>query len=50
MLINESMGELGDEAKSIDLARVIFDKIIDRQHLGLDHALNFVIEEIQQNF
>lgn len=50
MLINESAGELESEAKSIDLARRIFEKVIEKQELGTDTALSFVKNEIQQVF
>lgn len=50
MLINESAGELEPTAKSIDLARKIFEKVIEKQELGIDHALSYVKNEIQQAF
>lgn len=50
MLVNESAGELENEAKSIDLARKIFEKVIEKQELGTDIALSFVKSEIQSVF
>lgn len=50
MLVNESAGELEEEAKSIDLARKVFEKVIEKQELGTDVALSFVKNEIQQVF
>ncbi len=50
MLVNESAGGLPPEAKSIDLARKIFEKEIEKQGLGTDVALSFVKNEIQQLF
>ncbi|MEO9966248.1 MAG: hypothetical protein ABJF11_10690 [Reichenbachiella sp.] len=50
MLVNEAAGELDVEAKSIDLARKVFEKVIEKQELGTDVALSFVKNEIQQVF
>ena len=50
MLINESAGDLDSEAKSIDLARRIFDKVYEKPQLNADVALTFIKEEIQRTF
>ncbi|SMD36915.1 hypothetical protein SAMN04488029_3141 [Reichenbachiella faecimaris] len=50
MLVNEASGELEQEAMSIDLARKVFEKVIEKQELGTDVALSFVKNEIQQVF
>lgn len=50
MLVNESAGDLDPEAKSIDLARRIFELVIEKQEFGTDIALSFVKNEIQQVF
>lgn len=50
MIINEAAGELAEDAKGIDLARKVFDKVIEREQLGIEVALSFVKEEIQQTF
>ena len=50
MIINEAAGELLEEAKGIDLARKVLDKVIEREQLGIEVALSFVKEEIQQTF
>ncbi len=50
MIINESAGEVNGEAKSIELARKIFEKEIQRQQMGTELALNFIKEEIQRAF
>ncbi len=50
MLINESAGDLEEGAKSIDLARKVFDKVYEKPQLNADVALSFVKEEIQRTF
>lgn len=50
MIVNEAAGALDESAKSIDLARQIFNNIMEREQLQVDLALVFVKEEIQQNF
>lgn len=50
MIINESAGEMEGEAKSIDLSRRIFDKVMQKQDLIADVALTFVKDEIRQTF
>lgn len=50
MIINESGGQMSEEARSIELARCIFDKVIEKEKLVVEHALTFVKEEIQQSF
>lgn len=50
MIVNEAAGALDESARSIDLARQIFNNIIEREQLQVDRALIFVKEEIQQNF
>lgn len=48
MIINESATNLDESAMSIDLSRAVFEKIIEKEHLGIDSALSFVKQEIQQ--
>lgn len=50
MLVNESVNELADGAQSIDLARRVFEKILERQEIGTDFALAFVKQEIRLLF
>ncbi|UXX81209.1 hypothetical protein N7E81_08885 [Reichenbachiella carrageenanivorans] len=50
MLINESAGDLNPEGMSIELARKVFEKVIEKQELGTDAALSFIKNEIQQVF
>ncbi|MCV9386891.1 DUF7935 family protein [Reichenbachiella ulvae] len=50
MIINEAAGSLEESAKGIDLARRIFERVMDREYLQIDHALMYIKEEIQQNF
>ncbi len=49
-LINESAAELTDEAKAIDLAKIIFGKIAEKEFNHIDSALSFIKQEIQQLF
>ncbi len=50
MIINESAGEMEEKAKSIDLSRKIFDKVMEKGQLNIEVALSFVKNEIQQSF
>ncbi|MBU2914534.1 MULTISPECIES: hypothetical protein [Reichenbachiella] len=50
MIVNECASSLGEDAKSIDLARKVFERVMEREHLQVDYALVFIKEEIQQNF
>lgn len=49
-LINEAAAELTDEAKAIDLAKIIFGKIAEKEFNHIDSALSFMKQEIQQLF
>lgn len=50
MMVNESAGDLAEEARSIDLAKRIFDKSVGKERLVAESALSFVKQEIQQSF
>ncbi|WP_109831134.1 DUF7935 family protein [Reichenbachiella versicolor] len=48
LIINDSTTGMTEETPSVELAKVIFEKIIEREHLAVDSALSFVKKEIQQ--
>ena len=48
--INESAGAMKDDATSIDLARQIFQAVLDKKVEPLSHALSELKKEIQQIF
>lgn len=50
MTINEAAGELNEDAKSLDLGKVIFDKTVQRQQQAVDFALQHLKEEIGEVF
>lgn len=50
MTINESAGELEVESKSLDLAKIIFDKTLQRQQQAVDFALRHMKQEIGEVF
>jgi hypothetical protein len=50
MTINESAGELNQEAKALDLGKVIIDKTVQSQQQGVDFALQHLKEEIAEVF
>ncbi|PIB34376.1 hypothetical protein BFP72_02525 [Reichenbachiella sp. 5M10] len=50
MMVNDCAGTMNEDATSMDLARSVFEKVMEREHLQVDYARAFVKEEIQQNF
>jgi len=50
MMINESAGQMGAEATGIDLAKKIFEQVMERKTDPIGHALSELKKEIQQAF
>jgi hypothetical protein len=50
LVINESVGELGDDATSLDLSKKIIEKYMNRPVDAIAHAISEVKREIQQTF
>src|SRR5260221_13515525 len=48
MLINEAAGQMSNEATGIDLAKKIFEQVMDRKTDPIGHALSELKKEIQQ--
>lgn len=47
MIVNEAAGELGPEARSIDLARLALEKTLERENQAIEFALHHIKEEIR---
>lgn len=50
VMINDSANEMGENASSLDLAKKIFEKNMQKQVDPLAHALSALKREIQQTF
>ena len=50
MTINHAAGELGDGASGIDLAKKLFENMMDKKVDPIAHALSEVKDEIRQTF
>ena len=50
VLINESAGKVNNEATGIDLAKKIFELVMERKTDPIGHALSELKKEIQQTF
>ena len=50
LIINEAAGNLDADAPGIELARKVFEKVMEKDHLQVDDALTYIKSEIQQVF
>ena len=50
MTINHAAGELTEEASGIDLAKKLFENMMDKKVDPIAHALSEVKDEIRQTF
>ena len=50
VLINESSGQMDNESTGIDLAKKIFEHVMERKMDPIGHALSELKKEIQQTF
>lgn len=47
-VINTSSSEMVDDAKGIDLAKRIFEKMLEKENHPIENALNFLKDEMRQ--